>query len=234
MLPPGSRLSIYDAATNTINDYVPASDGHIRKTANATSDRLPSIVPPSRENPIISGVNVFLVALNAEIKFRRFQLLAGTFNLPADNILLVDRTKFLIDLLYWVLQATKGSRGEEILAAKSRRNAIRDARPKPAPSKESSDDDMSTEEETVPSTLKFRYPVEADLETRKAFGRSLMCGHGKFLQYQSQPYLYSVGIANLLDLEYDPELFENAIPLENSQIHSMYLLSRYLLTSIFI
>ena len=62
---PGSVLTIYDSASNLLRHYAPAPDKYLRETNGTTSDSLPTIVPPQRTG--LTGVNVFLVAINAEI-----------------------------------------------------------------------------------------------------------------------------------------------------------------------
>jgi hypothetical protein len=82
-------------------------------------------------------LNIFLVILNAEIKFRRYLQMSArnpSLSLPADFLSLMRRTLQLVDLLYWMSTTpTKGSPGEEIMAGtrSRRRNPAGKSRPGP-------------------------------------------------------------------------------------------------------
>ncbi|TDL13203.1 hypothetical protein BD410DRAFT_554961 [Rickenella mellea] len=103
----------------------------------------------------------------------------------------------LVDLLYWKPRPTQGSRGAELVQTvqAARRNAARRSQPKTGSTKESGEDEPEPAA-AAPSLVRKKrnlsYPADADLETRMAYGRALMCGH---------------------DRDYPPELFEDAIPL---------------------
>jgi len=200
LLPPGNVLAVYDRITNKLQDYVPAEDHHLRRTCATESEKLPSIVPPPRSGR--SPVNVFLVALNAEIKFRRFRSLQPPVPVAPNNDILIDRTNELVKLLYWKPSPSAGAVGKGTTIS-ARRNPSRISQPKLGSLVETSEGERSSGSETVlsfravPTGLerqnKFAWLADVDLETRMAYGRSLMCGH---------------------DREYDPELFEDAIPIE--------------------
>jgi hypothetical protein len=66
-------------------------------------------------------VNIFLLAINVDIKFRRYfemiqQQPPTTAQLPDDVLVLMRRVLKLVDLLYWGPMPTKGSKGEAIRA----------------------------------------------------------------------------------------------------------------------
>jgi hypothetical protein len=151
-------------------------------------------------------LNIFLVILNAEIKFRRYlQMYARnpSLSLPAVVLSLMHRTLQLVDLLYWMpTTPTKGSPGEKIIADMSRRrNPGRKTRSGPSVlvERESSEErepgedsqgDMEEDQniKIPPDSLEMsgrrkrrRWLAGVDLETRKAYGRALMSGHGMFL-----------------------------------------------------
>ena len=81
-------------------------------------------------------LNVFLVIINAEIKFRHyFEMVQPTTPLPPDVIILMHRTMKLIDLLYWQPAPKEGSRGAMVVAkrlASRRKNPPHAGRPDPA------------------------------------------------------------------------------------------------------
>jgi len=81
-------------------------------------------------------LNVFLVILNAEMKFRQYLHTIGqqppATPLPVDVLNLMDRTVHLVNLLYWRPTLTEGSRGEAVLAEETqlrRTDPTRAARP---------------------------------------------------------------------------------------------------------
>jgi hypothetical protein len=145
-LPLGSMLTVYDVGTATYKHYVAASDRCLRESPHPSSPRLPAFhhVSEDRE-PIYHRLNVFLVIINAEIKFRRYFAMAQpTTPLPADVIHLMHRTITLVDLLYWKPVPEKGSRGEEVVAemlASRRKNPPR-LDPAKAIGREPSEDDQ--------------------------------------------------------------------------------------------
>jgi hypothetical protein len=80
-------------------------------------------------------LNVFLVALNAEIKFRRYlkkiQNDPPEVSLPNDVLNLMRLTEVLVDEIYWELKPGEGT-GLTAEATPSRRNPERAARGDPA------------------------------------------------------------------------------------------------------
>jgi hypothetical protein len=130
------------------------------------------------------NMNVFLVVLNAGIKFERYfkmiQLHPPAIPLPDDVLTLMKRTMQLVDLIYWVPVPREGSTGEKIAAW------IADRR-------------RSQEDETAPgmspaSARRWtRYLMaNMDLETRKAYGSAIMSGHGMLLSFI---FMYAKSIA---------------------------------------
>ena len=111
--------------------YIPAQDRFLRESPEQSRALAcqPSTTHSSGGiNAII--LNVFLAALNAEIKFRRYLEKTRldppeTAPLPNDVLSLMRQTHELIEAIYWEAKLTKGSKGEIIIAetlAMRRRN----------------------------------------------------------------------------------------------------------------
>jgi hypothetical protein len=190
-LPYGSVLPVFHSGTLTPTIYVSAEDQRLRESPEPDSPPLPTFhhAPESRSG--FHHLNIFLVILNAEIKFHRYLHMISqnppAKPLPADVLSLMHLTVELVHLLYWRPVPTKGSEGEAV--AKSRPNlGHRFGR-------------------------KFILPPDMDLETRKAYGRALMSGHG------AQPSLLSLSIQSseyvYLDRDYDPALFGDTISIND-------------------
>lgn len=199
-IPGGSPLTVYDATTSTYKNYVAASDQCLRESHDPSSPRFPTFRhhSPSRDYP--KNLNVFLVIINAEIKFRRYfemiRLQPAPTPLPNDVLSLMRRTMELVDLIYWKPTPTKGSSGEAIVAdeiTNSRRNRERFARPDPAKGIERGTSEEQQEEEedrprkatTSSRRKRLRWLADVDLETRRAYGTAIMGGHGGFLRLSS-------------------------------------------------
>ena len=211
-LPHGNMLTIYDPSTATYKHYVTATDRRLRESPDPSSPRLPPFHHVSEDRHFGKRLNVFLVVMNAEIKFRRyFEIVPPTTPLPVDVINLMRRTMDLVDLLYWKPVLKKGSWGATVTAkrlADRRKNPPCIARPDPKTGieRESSNESMN-EEMPIPSSShavssrrrRLRWLADVDLETRMAYGRALMSGH---------------------DREYDPALFEDAIPIDDPHLYS--------------
>ena len=139
-LPLGSVLPIYsDPTASTDRTYVPAQDRFLRESPETSSPRLPAFRHTSENRHKRNHLNVFLVAMNAEIKFRRYlekiRLDLPLTPLPDDILQLMHRTQELIELIYWEAKPTMGSQGEVIMAeamAQRQRYRGRAARPDPA------------------------------------------------------------------------------------------------------
>jgi hypothetical protein len=136
-------------------------------------------------------VNIFLVALNAEIKFRRYfkmiQQDPPTTALPDDVLALMRRVVELVDLLYWVPVPTKGSKGSAILAewallkCKSPERARRSSQPQYTETISGEEGGVEGPSKPLKSSKHFRrldWLASADLDTWKAYGSALMSGHG--------------------------------------------------------
>jgi len=154
-LPCGSVLPIFHSTNSTPTLYVTAKDRCLRESPSPNSPRLPSFCHVTKRSNPFEHLNVFLVALNAEIKFQRYLHIIGlnppTTPLPADVLDLMHLTIKLVEQLYWQPVSTKGSQGEEKTKPGHRR--------------------------------KFHFPDDMDLETRKEYGRALMSGHGILLPF---------------------------------------------------
>ena len=185
-------LLVYDPITRTHKTYVAAHDGVLRESPQPDSTPLPPFRHiGEREQP--NHLNVFLVALNAEIKFRRYLEMVRhdppTVPLPDHVLNLMHRTMELIQLVYWEPVPTKGPHRERVLAqiiAHRRQNPGRFARPNPEKNIERSSGDDVRKDPLTSSAMPKAYrrtpwPEDADIETRMAIGRSLMSGHGLFL-----------------------------------------------------
>lgn len=212
-LPYGSILPVCRSATSTPRSYVPASDRRLRESPEPDSPYLPAFRHLSESRRTFEHLNVFLVILNAEIKFHRYLRMISqnppTTPLPADVLALMHLTIALVDLLYWKPVPTKGSPGEAVLAEMvnyRRKNPQRTRRPDPVKTMErglseeremvgdDEVDNLSGSRSNSGHRRKFCWPADTDLETRKAYGRALMSGHGmlSFHLHESSPRnLYS-------------------------------------------
>ncbi|KAM6495242.1 hypothetical protein JOM56_009865 [Amanita muscaria] len=133
----GMPLTIYNRANNTYKQYVCDGAGLVR------------------------GVNIFLVALDAEIKFRRYYRMAQVPgqqlpDLPPHVIELMDHVIELVDLLYWQPAPAKGSKGEGILihaeaTSSKRKNPPRSAKSyiERSSSKENTGEDIPTQSKSL-------------------------------------------------------------------------------------
>jgi len=187
--------------TSTYKNYLPARDQCLRESFEPNSPRLPTFRHNSECRDYARRLNIFLVIINAEIKFRRYfemvRLNPPVTPLPDDVLSLMSRTMELVHLIYWKPVPTKNSPGEMIAAsvmASSRRNHGRVARPDPARSIEmgsNEEREMKEDEDTQsPLTTSSRrrrrqWLADMDLETRRAYGRAIMSGHGLLLLVSS-------------------------------------------------
>ena len=185
-------LTVHDPATGSHKNYVPATDRCLRESVDPDSPRLPPFRHETEDRIPDSHLNVFLVALNAEIKFREYFEMIGShppkISLPGWVLTLMRRTGELVQLIYWEPVAIKGSPGERILLERA---AKRDKK-KSVERRGSEDIEVGMEEDedtrdpspfraaSSPSS-EFSWPAHMDLEARMAYGRSIMCGHGATL-----------------------------------------------------
>ena len=96
-------LTVYDTSTATYKHYVTATDRCLRESPDPSSPRLPPFHHASEDRSQPERLNVFLVIINAEIKFRRYfemiQLYPPTTPLPTYVIDLMRLTMELVELL---------------------------------------------------------------------------------------------------------------------------------------
>ena len=182
-------------------------DRHLSESPDPSSPRLPPFHHVSEAHDPIDRLNVFLVVINAEIKFRcYFEMVQPTSPLPADIINLMRRTMDLVDLLYWKPVPKKGSQGAKVMAkrlAGQRKNPSRAARsdPKTAIERVSSMESIIQEmpipcgSHAVSSRCsRLHWLADVDLETCIAYGRALMSAHG-MLHLLSCSKLYTLTLS---------------------------------------
>ncbi|KAF8899777.1 hypothetical protein CPB84DRAFT_1680960 [Gymnopilus junonius] len=210
-LPCGAILPIFDPMTGTHKYYVPSRDRRLRESINPNSTPLPPFRHVFRHE--LLNVNIFLVAINAEIKFRRyFKMIAyhpPPTPLPNDVLTLMHRVIELVRLLYWTpdLQGhPEGTRGNSVRTGRPTRTQHIEV--SSGEESESSNESGTTVEENVPRTpthvrrRSSKWLPNADAETRRAYGTSLM------------------GIQDM-GIDYDPALFEDAYPIDDTvQLYS--------------
>lgn len=118
-LPNGTLLTIYNPEERSRKDYLAAQDQCLRGGYDPTSPRLPPFRHNQSQRSAVECLNVFLVILNAEIKFRRyFEMIRQhppLTPLPADVLDLMHRTIDLVNLIYWRPVPMKGTKGYEEL-----------------------------------------------------------------------------------------------------------------------
>jgi hypothetical protein len=123
-------------------------------------------------------MNVFLVIINAEIKFRHYFKLVcehpPSTSLPMDVLDLMRRTIELVDLIYWKPFPEEGTNGYKMLVANGRINEG----PRSNDIDIDDDDDVRT---LARRHARMKQLLSADLETRKAYLSSMMNRHGTCL-----------------------------------------------------
>lgn len=158
-------LTVFHSPTSTPTNYVSAKDRCLRTSPEPDSPCLPAFfhVPKGRRSEL-DHVNIFLVILNAEIKFHRYLHMINEnpppTPLPANVLALMHLTVELVDLLYWEPVPTKGSQGEALFVKR---------------------------EKSDPRIIKTHpfFTGEMDFEARRAYGRALMSGHGMLPSFLS-------------------------------------------------
>lgn len=162
-LPYGNILSVFHSADSTPTNYVSARDQRLRMSSSPNSP-LPAFHDITERSSTMERLNIFLVILNAEIKFHWYlHMISQTLQkkpLPADVFNLMKLTVELVHQLYWIPVPTKGSQGETSFSER-----------------------MEYRRTTSPNRLskrraKFGLPENMDLETRKEYGRALMNARG--------------------------------------------------------
>jgi hypothetical protein len=201
-LPYGCPFIVYDRGTRRYKSYVVATDMCLRESVDPGSPPFPPFYPYAPDRELRLRPNVYLVALNAEIKCRRYFAMISTsppqIPLPDHVLSLMRRTMQLVELLYWRPTPMKGSERESVYAAslsRRRRNPNRMSRPDPAQIVEgSSEEEVEGDSQTPAYSLapsrrrKFEWPADMDLEARMAYGRALMSGHGMLFLHLRKLY----------------------------------------------
>jgi hypothetical protein len=145
---------------------------------------LPAFRHGNQKRTVRNKLNVFLVAINAEIKFRRYfqewELNNQPSPLPEDVLALMHSCMELVDLIYWTPKATEGSQGRAIIDkrfALASRNPARAARPNPAKMVESSSGEdtemgnaIGSVDADTPSERR-RWFLNANSEQRRLMGQ---------------------------------------------------------------
>lgn len=178
-------LTIY-RPQGAYTNYMVSSDRRLRQTTESSSPRLPPFPHERQQRVQYDRLNIFLVILNAEIKFRRYsqEIQLNSFpNVPQDILRIITRTLELADLIYWKPVPTEGSPGKAILdqkIANARRNTPRAARP----------DTRKTIERTLSEDAEMgdlggtstsghgKWFDDADVEQRKAYMTMLTSAPG--------------------------------------------------------
>jgi len=133
-LPFGSALPVYDPVVRTHRLYVAAQDRYLRQSLNQAAFHH---TPQNRNED--ERLNVFLVTLNAEIKFRRYleKIRLDPPQASLRNVLdLTHRTMELVELIYWQPKPAKGSKGEAIITNSLALRRRRAGRPENSSNKE--------------------------------------------------------------------------------------------------
>ena len=157
-LPHGSMLSVLHSESSTPTIYVSARDQHLCKSLSSDSSSLPAFHHIAKRSNSYKNLNVFLVILNAEIKFHWYLHIIDqkppTTPLPADVLNLIHLTIELVHLLYWNPVPTKGSPGRMRW------------------------DQLSGGQQPIRHGRRFEFTAGMDLEARMAYRRALMSGSG--------------------------------------------------------
>lgn len=140
-------------------------------------------------------VNVFLVILNAQIKFRRYvemiRLYPPETPLPEDVMKLIHRTIELVDLLYWKPVPAKGSKGEIFLAAEYAGKYASGRQGAPNGEIGPGRDEHSQSNAWASSrTSKFPKLRGMGLKARVTYGNALMAGPAYDWCFDEAPVLY--------------------------------------------
>jgi hypothetical protein len=199
-LPGSTFLTVYDPTSTGYKNYVAANDRCLRESLDAGSPRL----APFRhlfDNPSkFKYPNIFLVVMNAEIKFRRYlQMDPPSVPLPSDVLTLMHRTIHLVNLLYWAPVLPRSSQREVEIGNEQANLQTQGIWPDPGTSTERRsheeimmDSDMQKETDkvkimpnawtTTKRSRRFHWPAGID---RKAYGSALMSGYGMFVAFIS-------------------------------------------------
>ncbi|KDR72486.1 hypothetical protein GALMADRAFT_142810 [Galerina marginata CBS 339.88] len=134
-------------------------------------------------------LNVFLVVLNAEIKFRRYKRMASVEPLSADVQELIEQTIKLVDLIYWEPEET--AEGYHRLTAGAMRGISR-----AQPDQQDIDMELGVRTHNEEADEEgFRRPgVDATLEERRDYGRYLISDHDSDLDSDNEELLEELGL----------------------------------------
>jgi hypothetical protein len=118
-----AALTVYRPGQGAPINYVAAQDRRLRETVDPNSPRMPPFRQTSIRTPEYKRLNVFLIALNADIKFRRYFNEPNPYGpLPQDVIDTMHQTVELVREIYRKPERKDGP-------SELRRNQPRDARP---------------------------------------------------------------------------------------------------------
>ncbi|KAH9961705.1 hypothetical protein BGW80DRAFT_1357980 [Lactifluus volemus] len=168
---PNSPLVVYDPVTQGHKLYVVAQDRCLRESTDPNSNPFPPFHHRAKARGRDLHPNVFLVALNAEIKFRRYLKMVRASAPPhlsqiMSLLLCIGQSSSLISFTGGPV-STKGSSGSE------EQRMDKDDEDSPAPS-DSWARSRLERHELRPTSI---WPEDMDLAARKARGMALMSGH---------------------------------------------------------
>jgi hypothetical protein len=186
-LPCGGVLPIFHSASSTPTLYVSARDRRLHESSSPESPSLPAFHHVAERSTTVERINVFLVVLNAEIKFHRYLSMISqnppTTPLPADVLNIMHLTVELVHLLYWNPVPTKGSPGKVVFVERMKRRSgcsetsSSDAamiREREMMMGDEETDELTRSQPNLGHERKFGLPADMDLEARKKYGRALM------------------------------------------------------------
>jgi hypothetical protein len=132
-------------------------------------------------------VNIFLVILNAEMRFQHYFKSIRDHQplipLPSDILNLMHRTVELVELIYWKPFPEKGTKGHDILA-QNRKWAAKDLGDSDSDTSNNCNIDMDDSGD-IRTRARLHAQLErvygADTKTRKAYFSSMMCSNRMFL-----------------------------------------------------
>ena len=185
LLPKGSDLTIFTHTNGQLSGkpYVVGQDRTLRESPGTLDcPRLPSFDFDADRSSTLP-LNVFLVVLNAEIKFRRYKRMQHLPDLPKDVEDLIDTTIHLVDLIYWKPVETP---------TPYQQRATRSIPTTEVDVQNIQDGEMgmrtNVEDNDVERSVIKGPGANATLEERREYGQSLMSGHGQSLLMWLLPY----------------------------------------------
>ncbi|KAF8800097.1 hypothetical protein BYT27DRAFT_7200604 [Phlegmacium glaucopus] len=200
-LPKGSDLTVYSQTNGQVygKSYVIGHDRTLRESPGTPdSPRLPAFASEADRSGSLP-LNVFLVVLNAEIKFRRYKRMALVDALSPDVQELIEQTIKLVDLIYWE---------PEVTSEPYHRRAVGAMEVTPRALQDQQDIDMElgirahVEEADEDTFRASRLPrgvrcpgVNATLEERREHGQYLISGRDFDLDSDDENLLEELGLA---------------------------------------